>query len=288
MRARGPRLGRAVVTRTELRSPRWARSGPPCSSPTRAPPSAFAPLFGIATFPYRRRPPARARGLARHRWSPSRAASRRRTRRRWRAGSRWCTRSGVKERAALLRARSRPHVRADRRRRVRGRRSGLRPVRSLADVDLRAPGAPADRARRARRGGRRRLPRRTRPCSRAGSSPRSAPGSPARRSASCGWPSSRCTGTRVAAERDLDPRGARRGPGRGRRAVAELRRLLGLLRSEPEPPAPAPAPPWRPRRVALLVAAGLMALALVDVAAWSAGAAPGRSCSRSPSPPAWR
>ena len=80
----------------------------------------------------------------------------------------------------------------------------------------------------------------------------------------------------VAAEPDLDPRALAAVQDGGRRAVAELRRLLGLLRSEPEPPAPARAQPWRPGRAALLVAAGLMALALVDVAAWSAGAASGQ------------
>ena len=80
----------------------------------------------------------------------------------------------------------------------------------------------------------------------------------------------------VAAERDLDPRALAAIQDGGRRAVAELRRLLGLLRSEPEPPAPAPARPSRLGRQALLVAAGLMALALVDVAAWSSGAAPGQ------------
>jgi signal transduction histidine kinase len=80
----------------------------------------------------------------------------------------------------------------------------------------------------------------------------------------------------VAAERDLDPRALAAIQDGGRRAVAELRRLLGLLRSEePEPPAAAGAGP-RLGRYAVLVAAGLMALALVDVAAWSWGAAPGQ------------
>jgi signal transduction histidine kinase len=78
----------------------------------------------------------------------------------------------------------------------------------------------------------------------------------------------------VAAEQDLDPRALASVQEGGRRAVAELRRLLGLLRSEPEPPAP--PRPSRPRGTALVVAAGLMVLALVDVAAWSAGAAPGQ------------
>lgn len=80
----------------------------------------------------------------------------------------------------------------------------------------------------------------------------------------------------VAAERDLDPRALAAVQDGGRRAVAELRRLLGLLRSEPEPAAVAPARRPRLGRHALVVAAGLMALALVDVAAWSAGAAPGQ------------
>jgi signal transduction histidine kinase len=67
----------------------------------------------------------------------------------------------------------------------------------------------------------------------------------------------------------------------GRAAVAELRRLLGLLRSEPDP-----TPPTRPSRRgrallgerrggAVWVAGGLMALALVDVAAWHADAQTG-------------
>jgi signal transduction histidine kinase len=92
----------------------------------------------------------------------------------------------------------------------------------------------------------------------------------------------------------------------GRAAVAELRRLLGLLRAEPEPAAPveparrrgrprakrdAPASPtWRRRRLpgfgrdgasgpapwgAAAVAGGLMVLALVDAAAWYTDKAPG-------------
>ncbi len=73
----------------------------------------------------------------------------------------------------------------------------------------------------------------------------------------------------VAAEPELDPRALTAIQDGGRRAVAELRRLLGLLRSEPEPSPPAPQ---RRSRAALLVAVGLMALALVDVAAWNAGA----------------
>ena len=178
---------------------------------------------------------------------------------------------------ALLRARPRPHVRADRRRRVRGRRSGLRPVHPLADVDRRTPGPPADPARRARRGRRRpSSPRRIRPCS-----PRRVVAEERARLAGDALDVVRVAvesmhRDAVAAERDLDPRALAAVQDGGRRAVAELRRLLGLLRSEPEPPAPAPAPPWRPRRVALLVAAGLMALALVDVAAWNAGVAPGQ------------
>ena len=79
----------------------------------------------------------------------------------------------------------------------------------------------------------------------------------------------------VAAEPDLDPRALAAVQDGGRRAVAELRRLLGLLRSESEPPAQAAPQRTRSRRMALLVAAGLMAVALVDVAAWEAGAAPG-------------
>ena len=90
----------------------------------------------------------------------------------------------------------------------------------------------------------------------------------------------------------------------GRAAVAELRRLLGLLRAEPEPDPPPPAgtprgrfmrarayrrtaggasrppgggahrshrPPWG----AVWIAGGLMVLAIVDVLAWHAGAQPG-------------
>ena len=70
----------------------------------------------------------------------------------------------------------------------------------------------------------------------------------------------------------------------GRAAVAELRRLLGLLRSEPEP-APAERRPGPPeadkgdtrRRLPAeaLVAAGLIAVCLADVAAWESGAASG-------------
>ncbi len=79
----------------------------------------------------------------------------------------------------------------------------------------------------------------------------------------------------------------------GRAAVAELRRLLGLLRAEPEPaPAAVPAvrrgllrskaePPGRDRALlglpwaAAAVAGGLVVLALVDAAAWYTDKAPG-------------
>jgi signal transduction histidine kinase len=69
----------------------------------------------------------------------------------------------------------------------------------------------------------------------------------------------------------------------GRAVVAELRRLLGLLRADPEPAAPAwtvPSRRWlldgrRSWGPAILVASGLMALALVDVAAWHANAQTG-------------
>jgi signal transduction histidine kinase len=68
----------------------------------------------------------------------------------------------------------------------------------------------------------------------------------------------------------------------GRAAVAELRRLLGLLRADPEPAAAAGQSrrrglaaslrlPW----AAVGVAGGLMALTLVDVAAWYADKQPG-------------
>ncbi len=79
----------------------------------------------------------------------------------------------------------------------------------------------------------------------------------------------------VAAEPGLDPAPLAAIQDRGRQAVTELRRLLGLLRSEPAPAAPPdPAPPWRPWP-AVLIAAGLAVLALVDVAAWHAGAVAG-------------
>jgi signal transduction histidine kinase len=80
----------------------------------------------------------------------------------------------------------------------------------------------------------------------------------------------------VAAERDLDPRALTSVQERGRQAVTELRRLLGLLRSEAPPSPPEGSGRWRrPGRLAALVAAGLMAVALVDAAAWWADAAPG-------------
>ena len=60
----------------------------------------------------------------------------------------------------------------------------------------------------------------------------------------------------------------------GRGAVAELRRLLGLLRAEPEP-APSEPRRRRPPSQLVLLAAGLMALAVIDVLAWYAGAQPG-------------
>jgi signal transduction histidine kinase len=86
----------------------------------------------------------------------------------------------------------------------------------------------------------------------------------------------------VAAERELDPRPLQAIQERGRAAVAELRRLLGLLRSDPEPPSPQGRPghggdsgTGRPGRTDVLIAAGLAGLCLVDVAAWRSGAAPG-------------
>jgi signal transduction histidine kinase len=79
----------------------------------------------------------------------------------------------------------------------------------------------------------------------------------------------------LAGEQDLDPRALAAVQERGRQAVAELRRLLGLLRSEPEAAAPATPRRRRAGRAAVLVAGGLMAVALVDVAAWWADAAPG-------------
>jgi signal transduction histidine kinase len=83
----------------------------------------------------------------------------------------------------------------------------------------------------------------------------------------------------VAAEPDLDPNRLAAIQDGGRAAVAELRRLLGLLRSEPSlerrvrPAEPDKVDSQRRggRRLGwrdAALAAGLMALALVDVAAW--------------------
>jgi signal transduction histidine kinase len=88
----------------------------------------------------------------------------------------------------------------------------------------------------------------------------------------------------VTAERDLDPRPLDAIQRRGRAAVAELRRLLGLLRSEVEPAPFEHAVPeaevghvgggqgWRAKAV---IAGSLVTLSAIDVAAWSSGAAPG-------------
>jgi signal transduction histidine kinase len=96
----------------------------------------------------------------------------------------------------------------------------------------------------------------------------------------------------VTAERDLDPVALAAIEERGRGAVAELRRLLGLLRSAPQQTGPdetpggsrrdgaAARPPGERSRRALpwpapAVAAVLALLAVLDVAAWHAGAQPG-------------
>lgn len=88
----------------------------------------------------------------------------------------------------------------------------------------------------------------------------------------------------VAAERELDPRSLAAVQEGGRAAVAELRRLLGLLRSDAEPAASdrltreanaEKTGPWPLRRVDVLIAAGLIASGLVDVTAWAAGSATG-------------
>jgi len=87
----------------------------------------------------------------------------------------------------------------------------------------------------------------------------------------------------AAAERELDPRPLLAIQERGRAAVAELRRLLGLLRSDPG----LPTPEGRADRAVddgeaggrdkagILVAAVLTVSCLVDVAAWGTGAASG-------------
>ncbi len=80
----------------------------------------------------------------------------------------------------------------------------------------------------------------------------------------------RMRGQARAAERALDREPLQAIQEEGSAAVAELRRLLGLLRAEPEP---APSVPRRRRPPAhlFLLAAALMALAAVDVVAWYAG-----------------
>jgi signal transduction histidine kinase len=78
----------------------------------------------------------------------------------------------------------------------------------------------------------------------------------------------------AAAERDLAAAPLQAIQERGREAVAELRRLLGLLRAEEEPQRS--ERPLRRRPLASgLVAVALMGLALVDVAAWYADVQPG-------------
>jgi signal transduction histidine kinase len=80
----------------------------------------------------------------------------------------------------------------------------------------------------------------------------------------------------VAAEPELDSRPLAAIQDDGTAAVTELRRLLGLLRAEPEPAPPTPPPPPRRRPwIAVAIAAALMALCGVDAAAWDAESTPG-------------
>jgi signal transduction histidine kinase len=85
----------------------------------------------------------------------------------------------------------------------------------------------------------------------------------------------RMRGDALAAEAELDPRRLAAIQEGGHAAVAELRRLLGLLRADGEPVVEHTAPTRAHAHAEVLVAAALMALALVDVAAWSSGSAAG-------------
>lgn len=77
----------------------------------------------------------------------------------------------------------------------------------------------------------------------------------------------------LAAERTLDPTMIRSVQSRGGAAVAELRRLLGLLRTEPEAEQPdkSPAAPRKPWQVDLLAAVLVAAVGLGDLAVMPGG-----------------
>ena len=108
----------------------------------------------------------------------------------------------------------------------------------------------------------------------AGSWPRSAPGWPATRSTSCGWPWRRCPATpsrrSATSTRGRSSRSRTRAALRWRSSAA----CSGCCARSPSRPRRRRAR-LAARRAALLVAAGLMALALVDVAAWTRAPRPG-------------